>query len=149
MHYSACQNRNSLSKICYILCFSCWKTLAWKHKTSVRQINTKIRSSFSKPWAENSSQMEIPQKDLLSDFGSISAYPCLKKVSRNSRFRFLSKNPGKSRCWNFHLTSLDSIFFLLEQVYEMRSLFQLGLIFYSFDSLSNLSKKEHKQSRVQ
>lgn len=37
-HYSGCVNRKQLSNIQYILCYSCAKTLACKHKTNVKSI---------------------------------------------------------------------------------------------------------------
>jgi Type II intron maturase/MatK/TrnK amino terminal region len=37
-HYSGCINKKKLSNIQYILCYSCAKTLACKHKTNVRSI---------------------------------------------------------------------------------------------------------------
>jgi hypothetical protein len=37
-HYSGCINRKQLSNIQYILCYSCAKTLACKHKTNVKSI---------------------------------------------------------------------------------------------------------------
>lgn len=38
LYYNGCVNRNKLSNIHYILCYSCGKTLACKHKTTLRSI---------------------------------------------------------------------------------------------------------------
>jgi DNA-directed RNA polymerase subunit N (RpoN/RPB10) len=51
-HYSGCKNKKYLGYIQYILCFSCGKTLACKHKTTLKSIwhtyaDQLARSDFS------------------------------------------------------------------------------------------------------
>ena len=45
LFYSGCNNNKSLSRIQYILHFSCAKTLACKHKTNLRQISKKFANT--------------------------------------------------------------------------------------------------------
>jgi len=45
-HYSGCVNRRQLSNIQYILCYSCAKTLACKHKTNVKSILYSYTNEF-------------------------------------------------------------------------------------------------------
>jgi hypothetical protein len=47
-HYSGCINRNKMSHIQYILCYSCAKTLACKHKTNLRSIWYNYANEFTR-----------------------------------------------------------------------------------------------------
>ena len=96
LFYSGCNNMKALSRIQYILHFSCAKTLACKHKTNIRQISKKFG---------NNSRM----KD--SFF--------VLNQSQNSRLRSLYRNKKSRRFWNFHLTQMDSIILELEDFYRM------------------------------
>lgn len=64
-HYTGCVNRINLSNIQYILCYSCAKTLACKHKTNLRSIWYTYANEFKR---NNLSlqTIDIPNLDLLT-----------------------------------------------------------------------------------
>ena len=69
-HYSGCVNRINLSNIQYILCYSCAKTLACKHKTNLRSIWYTYANEFKR----NNLSLRIidaPNLDLLPPVNKI------------------------------------------------------------------------------
>jgi len=64
-HFGGCVNRINLSNIQYILCYSCAKTLACKHKTNLRS----IWYTYAKEFKHNNLSLKIidaPNLDLLA-----------------------------------------------------------------------------------
>lgn len=98
MFYSGCSNTKSLSRIQYILNLSCAKTLACKHKTSLREISKKFAKNFS---------MKFLSKK--------SSHFLLPRYSRTSRIKFFYANQKTNRVWDFHFVQIDSIFLNLEE----------------------------------
>lgn len=92
LFYSGCSNTKSLSRIQYILNLSCAKTLACKHKTSLREISKKLKFLSKK-----SSNFLLP------------------RYSRTSRIKFFYANQKTNRVWDFHFVQVDSIFFHLDE----------------------------------
>ena len=112
--YSGCTNTKALSRIQYILQFSCAKTLACKHKTNLNHISKKFRKTFSgKDLSKNLLGNPLPKPASSTFF--------VTNQSKNVRLRSLWKNQKKTRLWNFHLTQLDSIIFQLEDFYRVAS----------------------------
>jgi hypothetical protein len=69
-HYGGCVNRINLSNIQYILCYSCAKTLACKHKTNLRSIWYTYANEFKR----NNFSLQIidaPNLDLLTPTNKI------------------------------------------------------------------------------
>lgn len=69
-HYGGCINRIHLSNIQYILCYSCAKTLACKHKTNLRS----IWYTYAKEFKRNNFSLQIidtPNLDLLTPTNKI------------------------------------------------------------------------------
>jgi hypothetical protein len=69
-HYSGCVNRRKLSNIQYILCYSCAKTLACKHKTNVKS----ILYTYAKEFTRNHLSLAIintPNLDLLTPINQL------------------------------------------------------------------------------
>lgn len=69
-HYGGCENRIHLSNIQYILCYSCAKTLACKHKTNLRSIWYTYDNEFKR----NNLSLQItdaPNLDLLTPINKI------------------------------------------------------------------------------
>ncbi len=62
-HYSGCINRNKISHIQYVLCYSCAKTLACKHKTNLRSIWYNYGDEFTRNYLgfkkNNTSNLEL------------------------------------------------------------------------------------------
>lgn len=69
-HYGGCVNRINLSNIQYILCYSCAKTLACKHKTNLRS----IWYTYAKEFKRNNlslQKIDAPNIDLLTPTNKI------------------------------------------------------------------------------
>jgi hypothetical protein len=101
LFYTGCQNTKALSRIQYILYFSCAKTLACKHKANFRSISKKFGQ-------------KIKLKEFAPEFSSF----LVQKKSKNFRMRFFSKNQKNIRSWNFQLTEMEYIFFDLDNFYK-------------------------------
>jgi hypothetical protein len=107
--YSGCNNRKTLSRIQYILHFSCAKTLACKHKTNLRQIFKKFGNKFNRKDFSNNNRLFVDEFFYLT----CSSRFFVSNQSKNFRLRFLWNNQKKVRVWNFHLTQMDSLIFQL------------------------------------
>jgi len=92
LYYNGCINRKKLSNIHYILCYSCGKTLACKHKTTLRSI-----------WYQYS------KKIYKIDFFEKNQFYKKKYIDGQNRILF-DKN---ITTWNFDYTDYDSIISLL------------------------------------
>lgn len=111
LFYSGCNNKKALSRLQYILHFSCAKTLACKHKTNLRQISKKFADTQCL-WRNI-----FRNKDRYAPSDPTAKEPSIFFVSnqsKNYRLRSLFINQKMSRVWNFHLTQMDSIIFHLE-----------------------------------
>jgi hypothetical protein len=84
LFYSGCQNRKNLSRIRYILKYSCAKTLACKHKTNLRTISRKFG-------------MNLKSKKTFS----------VRKKKKESQIQFLQRREKLNRVWNLQLTYFD------------------------------------------
>lgn len=104
LFYSGCNNKKALSRLQYILHFSCAKTLACKHKTNLRQISKKYGNLFA-----------VGPEGRNFDFSKESSIFFVSNQSKNSRLRSLFRTHKMSRVWNFHLTQMDSLTFHLEE----------------------------------
>jgi hypothetical protein len=94
LFYSGCQNRKSLSRIHYILQYSCAKTLASKHKTNVRSVSKKFA-------------MNLKIKKRFS----------LRNNSKTAQIQFFQTRERLNRIWNLQLTHFDSQLFHLSNFF--------------------------------
>lgn len=108
--YSGCNNSKALSRIQYILHFSCAKTLACKHKTNLRYIFKKFGNKFNRKDFSNNIRPFVDKSFSLT----CSSKFFVTNQSKNFRLRSLWNNQKKARVWNFHLTQMDSIIFQLD-----------------------------------
>ncbi len=69
-HYSGCVNKKKLSNIQYILCYSCAKTLACKHKTNVRSIWYTYGNEFTRNHL-SLQIMDTPNLDLITPINKL------------------------------------------------------------------------------
>lgn len=99
--YSGCHNTKSLSRIQYILNLSCAKTLACKHKTSLREISKKFAKDF-----------------IVKDFSNKSLHFFSPRYSRTSRLKDFYTIQKTTRFWNFQFIQIDSLFLHLEDLYN-------------------------------
>ena len=102
LFYSGCNNSKALSRLQFILHFSCAKTLACKHKTNLRHIFKKFGKNLT-----------------MKNFPKTPSLCLITDQSKNSKLRSFYKNQKFSRVWNFQLTQMDSIIFHLEDFEKM------------------------------
>jgi hypothetical protein len=72
-YYSGCKNKKNLYQVQYILRFSCAKTLACKHKTTIRYVWNKYSSSFF-------AKSLFFKKQELINLKFFKLYPSIKKI---------------------------------------------------------------------
>jgi hypothetical protein len=94
-YYIGCANRKSLSYIQHILRYSCAKTLASKHKTTLRRIWKQYGFSLSIKSSQSTSLSQVV-------FGQINV------------------NSLSTRGWNFYLTEFDIMTFFIQDAYRKR-----------------------------
>jgi len=102
LFYSGCHNTKSLYRIQYILNLSCAKTLACKHKTSLREISKKFAKDF-----------------FVKDSSKKSSYFFLSPYSRASKLKDFYVIQKTTRVWNLQFIQVDSIFLHLEDLYNL------------------------------
>lgn len=114
--YSGCNNSKALSRIQYILHFSCAKTLACKHKTNIQHICKKFGNNLKFKDFSKGLSFFVGEPTAAS---SPSSTFFVTNQSKKFRLRSLCQNQKRTRFWNFHLTQMDSIILHLEDFYRL------------------------------